>query len=408
MTWLSDIVAPRFFKNGTEHTPRREQIDFVEGAGMTLNFTDVNGKTTIEFVASTTVDPVITRITPPSLGSSQDNYSPTGWSGANTMRLASSVDVDIRGLDSTVTVERKIIYNIGNKTITLKFNDGGQDAGNLIVTPLGADFDLSPGEGMIIEKDPNASAWRVIETINAGVLLSTSFAGEVVQHGDKVDNVLTSGAPTDGGSWRDELKVNTTGLTVGSTAEPATPPANATRVFGTVGFLRLKDPAGVRYDMSEIGVVTKLLEFGRQRWDVGPTTTQVFNNAIAADIPGDDQFIIGTLEIDTWPVATQEEHDSSALGPSVATQKYRIKAWRGVAPGSPNAIAANAAVAVELEAVQDTSSTLATVTATYDGGTNQLRINVDRNTTTDSHASMTFYFKRYASVLTGGYNDAPP
>src|ERR1043166_549911 len=74
-------------------------------------------------------------ISPTSLGSSQNNYSPTSWSGADCVRLTASTPVNITGFDGTASQGRKTLMNIGaTNAITLVANSASSSAGNKIAS----------------------------------------------------------------------------------------------------------------------------------------------------------------------------------------------------------------------------------------------------------------------------------
>lgn len=69
-------------------------------------------------------------IFPTSLGSSQNNYNPTGFADATHVFIDASTDINITGLAAVQTGQRKNIVSVSSSTITLKANDVASDATN--------------------------------------------------------------------------------------------------------------------------------------------------------------------------------------------------------------------------------------------------------------------------------------
>lgn len=105
-------------------------------------------------------------LSPASIGSDQNNYAPTGIDTASTLRLTSSLAVNITGLAGAAgpvapTTGRKIkLINIGSFSITLVANSGSSTAANRFGFPVS--FVLFAGQACELLYDGTSSLWRLI------------------------------------------------------------------------------------------------------------------------------------------------------------------------------------------------------------------------------------------------------
>lgn len=99
-------------------------------------------------------------ISPSSLSASQDNYNPTGLSGANTIRLTASTVIDITGLSGGASGRVIVIHNVGSSTITLKDSSTSSDADKRFA--LSGDVALAADDCVTLHYDSTDSRWRVI------------------------------------------------------------------------------------------------------------------------------------------------------------------------------------------------------------------------------------------------------
>lgn len=108
-------------------------------------------------------------ISPTSLGSSVNNYNPTGLSTANIIRLSASAAVSITGLTAPATNGQDIVLQnvnaAGTFNITLTANDANSTAGNrfLFPHPIG----LQPGQSLEVVYDATSSGWRTKQKVYA-------------------------------------------------------------------------------------------------------------------------------------------------------------------------------------------------------------------------------------------------
>lgn len=108
-------------------------------------------------------------ITPSSLGTSQNNYSPSGLSTANVIRQASSAAVNITGLVApAINGQRLTLQNVnavGGFNITLTANDANSTLGYrfLFPHPIG----LQPNQSLTVVYDVSSLGWRLEQKVYA-------------------------------------------------------------------------------------------------------------------------------------------------------------------------------------------------------------------------------------------------
>lgn len=102
-------------------------------------------------------------IHPPALAAQQDNYSPTGWSSADVVRLQATGSQLITGFNLTTTISRKLIYNIDTSgdNITLVHGSASSSIGNRLACPNGGNVILTPGSMCWASYDGVAAVWRI-------------------------------------------------------------------------------------------------------------------------------------------------------------------------------------------------------------------------------------------------------
>jgi hypothetical protein len=103
-------------------------------------------------------------LTAASLSSDQNNYNPTGFATAGTIRLTSSVPVNITGIGAMNDGECKILHNIGSNNITLKNASGSSTSGNQFAFLTG-DIILGANSVVAIQYDLTSTKWRAFVPI---------------------------------------------------------------------------------------------------------------------------------------------------------------------------------------------------------------------------------------------------
>lgn len=101
-------------------------------------------------------------ISPTALSADQNNYTPTGWSTANLVRLStnSATTRQISGAAAGASGELKWLVNIGPGTITLLSEDAGSSAANRFVLTSGTTFGIVVNGVLGILYDGTSSRWR--------------------------------------------------------------------------------------------------------------------------------------------------------------------------------------------------------------------------------------------------------
>jgi hypothetical protein len=97
-------------------------------------------------------------LSPTSLSTSQNDYNPSNLATSSVLRLTSSADVDITGLQGGADGRILIIYNIGANKITLKDENASSTAANRFA--LTADVVIGPDQSVFIQYDSTSTRWR--------------------------------------------------------------------------------------------------------------------------------------------------------------------------------------------------------------------------------------------------------
>ena len=101
-------------------------------------------------------------ITPSALTGNTNNYNPAGLSSSNILRISSTGNFNLTGLQAPSPAKGQVILvvNIGTNNITLKNNDAASSAGNRFLA--GADKLVQAQESVILVYDEVSLRWRVI------------------------------------------------------------------------------------------------------------------------------------------------------------------------------------------------------------------------------------------------------
>lgn len=119
--------------------------------------TDLTAATSVSASWSFTGDITVDTIT-----TSQNDYDPTGLSGATVIRLRASGAVNITGLAGGADGRVLILVNTGTQTITLKDESVSSTASNRFA--LTGDVAIAADGFAIILYDATSSRWRVISS----------------------------------------------------------------------------------------------------------------------------------------------------------------------------------------------------------------------------------------------------
>lgn len=99
-----------------------------------------------------------------SLGSNQNDFTPTGWATNAVLRLTSSTGVTITGFGATTDGDIKFVQNVGGFIITLIGNDASSAAANRMA--LARPVLLSPGQSIVLQYDGANTIWRLLSQSN--------------------------------------------------------------------------------------------------------------------------------------------------------------------------------------------------------------------------------------------------
>jgi hypothetical protein len=100
-------------------------------------------------------------ITPPQLTAAVNDYTPTGWDGADVVRVSSDASRNVTGAGPNTTQKRKTIINVGSNDVVIKHQDAGSLAGNRFLNATGADITLGADDWVHLFYDGVTQRWRV-------------------------------------------------------------------------------------------------------------------------------------------------------------------------------------------------------------------------------------------------------
>jgi hypothetical protein len=144
----------------------------LQRAALTGDATASAGSNAVTLVQASSAFAFTGDISPTSIGSSQNDYNPTGLSTASTLRLTSSGTFNITGLSGGADGRLIIIHNIGSSSIILIDESASSSAANRFA--LIGDITLNADSVGIFQYDSTSSRWRSLG--NTGV---TAGAGGI-------------------------------------------------------------------------------------------------------------------------------------------------------------------------------------------------------------------------------------
>jgi len=124
-------------------------------------------------------------ITPTALSGSTNDWSPTGLSGANTIRASASAAYNLTGLAGGADGRIIILKNVGSYTITLVNESASSTAANRFT--LLNDIAMVPNKGAFLQYDNVTSRWREISSPQPDILYGT---GDPPSATGKIDGTL--------------------------------------------------------------------------------------------------------------------------------------------------------------------------------------------------------------------------
>lgn len=100
-------------------------------------------------------------ISPIALSASQNDYTPSGLSGAQMVRIDLSDDVSLTGLGSGSASRVLTLINVSTDySLLLEHQHADSAAANRFICPNGQDLALRPGGGVTLWYDGTSSRWR--------------------------------------------------------------------------------------------------------------------------------------------------------------------------------------------------------------------------------------------------------
>jgi|GEM_PF-1537138 len=99
-------------------------------------------------------------ISPAQITADQNDYAPTGFATASTLRLSTDASRNITGLAGGADGLIKLIHNIGSFNIVLKDESASSTAANRFA--LNADVTIAADQMALLQYDSISSRWRVI------------------------------------------------------------------------------------------------------------------------------------------------------------------------------------------------------------------------------------------------------
>lgn len=127
-------------------------------------------------------------ISPAQITANQNDYNPTGLSGAVVLRLNTDASRDITGLQGGSDGRVITIVNVGSNAIVLKAESTSSSAANRF--GFEADLTLASKASCLLTYDNTASRWRCIGASRAAAAGGSSLTATYVGYGDGA-NVLT-------------------------------------------------------------------------------------------------------------------------------------------------------------------------------------------------------------------------
>ena len=156
-TWTGDASITKFARLDVANTL---------AAALTLSSTlNVSGQTSVAALAASGVITVTGEISPTSLSADQNDYSPSGLSGASVVRQAASSAVTINGLAGGAAGREITWVNISAVAQTFGNERAGSTAANRF--SLGVDLVLYPSESAVFRYDSTLARWVAKSPVRA-------------------------------------------------------------------------------------------------------------------------------------------------------------------------------------------------------------------------------------------------
>jgi hypothetical protein len=282
-------------------------------SGLSSIFWLVSGGTTVvamssgqQSAISAALAVATTTLTPPSIGSNQNNYSPTGLSAAQVLRVSSSTAINMTGIDASQFIDGETLYvvNVGSSNITLTNLDSNSASSNQFSFRGAASVVLTPNKAILLQYDATALRWRAIGTDDPyGSTTNTSTQGNDTR---LILAVSTPNVISDALAQPPSI-TGTVSVTNGSATVTGTGTSFTTTL--AVGMIvRIGNQAGTNYTISAIASTTSL------------TLTATFSGTTNASTT-----LLGIRENDAYIVSTSPAGDWASFA------KGDLVVWTGSA-----------------------------------------------------------------------------
>jgi hypothetical protein len=186
-------------------------------------------------------------ITPTQLAANTNDWAPTGFSAALSIRVSTDASRNLTGIAGGGVGRTIILENVGSNSLVLKNADTGSTAANRFA--FTRDYTLEAGSGVWLKYDVTSSRWRIAgnqpapgssaTVTNTGGNLTSNY---LVIGAGTVDTKVAAGLTTDGTS---KLILGVAGASVGSIdfKNATSGNVNISPPTGALGTIDLKTPA---------------------------------------------------------------------------------------------------------------------------------------------------------------------
>lgn len=175
-------------------------------------------------------------LSPAQITSNQTDYNPTGWNGAQILRLNTDASRTINSLGSVSPGRIAIFANTGSNDLVLHNDDGSTGtASQRFLLPNGLDLTIPPGGSVVGFYDASDSRWRIADKGNTGIGGSTGSTDNALLRADGTGgSTLQNSSATINDSGVLTLPSIITGLNGSSALEPGSPTSILAQISNNV------------------------------------------------------------------------------------------------------------------------------------------------------------------------------
>lgn len=132
-------------------------------------------------------------LTPASIASDQNDYSPAGLATSTVLRLSSDAARNITGLAGGSDGRIIVAYNVGAQSIVLKDESSSSTAANRFA--LTADLTLAPDAVALLQYDGTTQRWRAVAGAGGGSAAAVLHTAQTLTAGQKDQALANLGMP---------------------------------------------------------------------------------------------------------------------------------------------------------------------------------------------------------------------